>query len=104
MASGTSKNGLRVFTVGSPSNSYLVSIQPERLRKKTRYQWTICRAQTPDQLLSWGHAPSLKEAESAAREEVLALSSGATEGGRVESTITPFTKRVNQYLRRNQTR
>jgi len=76
-----------------------VSVQPERFRNKTRYQWTICRAQAPDELISWGHAASQHEAESAARDEVLALSSGATQGGRVKSTITPFTKRVNRYRR-----
>jgi hypothetical protein len=96
------KDGVRVLTVDKPSSSsYLVSIESERLRKKTRYQWTICRAQAPDQLISWGHAPSRKEAESAARDEVLALSSGLTEGGRVKNTITPFTKLVNEYRRRS---
>jgi hypothetical protein len=99
MAERTPNNGLRIFTVGDPSESYLVSVQPERLRKKTRYQWTICRAEAPDELISWGHAASQPEAESAARDEVLALSSGATQGGRVKSTITPFTKRVNRYHR-----
>ena len=48
---------------------YLVSIQAQPFRKKTRYYWTICSQQTPDFLVSWGHAESQALAEAEAGNE-----------------------------------
>ncbi len=65
---------------------YVVSIQAQPFRKKTRYHWMICQEANPDQMISWGHAPTLEIAETEARNEVKDLSSGLTQGGRVAST------------------
>jgi len=54
----------------------------------------ICRAQNPDELLSWGYEPTLELAEAAARREMEDLSSGATQGGKVNSTVKAFTHRI----------
>jgi uncharacterized protein YceH (UPF0502 family) len=64
---------------------YVVSIQSEAIRKKTRYHWMICRDNNPDELISWGHAPSQELAEAEARHEVDELTAGVTQGGRVAS-------------------
>ena len=68
------------------SGRYVVSIQTQSFRKKTRYHWMICLEGKPDELVSWGHAPTLELAETEARNEVKDLSSGLTQGGRVAST------------------
>ncbi|HEY5175381.1 MAG TPA: hypothetical protein VII95_07425 [Terriglobales bacterium] len=65
---------------------YVVSFQAEPFHKGTRYHWMICWAQNPDELVSWGHAPTQELAEKAAQNEVKDLSSGRTQGGRVTST------------------
>jgi hypothetical protein len=66
--------------------SYVVSFQAEPFHKGTRYHWMICWAQNPDELVSWGHAPTQELAEMAAQNEVKDLSSGRTQGGRVTNT------------------
>jgi hypothetical protein len=68
------------------SRRYVVSIQAQPFRKKTRYHWMICQEHTPDELVSWGHAPTQELAETEAQNEVRDLSSGLTQGGRVAST------------------
>lgn len=65
---------------------YVVSIQAQPFRRKMRYHWMICREQVPDEMISWGHAPTQEQAESEARNEVRDLVSGVTQGGRVAST------------------
>jgi hypothetical protein len=65
---------------------YVISIQAQAFRKKTRYHWMICCEGNPDELVSWGHAPTQELAEGEARNEVRDLSSGVTLGGRVAST------------------
>ncbi len=67
-------------------DQYVVSIQAQSFRKKTRYHWMICWEKNPDELVSWGHAPTQELAEAEARNEVRDLTSGLTQGGRVEST------------------
>ncbi len=62
---------------------YVVSIQAQPFRKKTRYYWTISSEQTPDFLVSWGHAETQALAETEAGNEVRDLLSGLTQGGRV---------------------
>jgi hypothetical protein len=66
------------------SARYIFSIQSERFYKNLRYHWTICTEQSPDQIVSWGHASSKELAESAAQNEIKDLCSGLTQGGRVE--------------------
>jgi len=74
---------------------YVVSFETEPIRKKvTRHHWMICLVQDPDQLVSWGHAPTHALAETEARNEVENLSSGQTQGGHVTSKIMPFTHRM----------
>ncbi len=65
--------------------SYVVSFQAEPFHNGTRYHWMICRAQNPDELVSWGHASTQGLAEEAAQNELKDLSSGLTQGGRVSS-------------------
>jgi hypothetical protein len=62
---------------------YLFSIHAERFYRTLRYHWTICAAQSPDRIVSWGHAASHELAETAAQNEIRDLSSGLTQGGRV---------------------
>jgi hypothetical protein len=45
----------------------------------------ICREQNPDELVSWGNAPTQELAEMAAMQEVTDLSSGLSRGGQVAS-------------------
>jgi hypothetical protein len=63
--------------------TYVSSIQSERFHKNLRFHWVICTTQNPDQLVSWGHAPSRELAEAAVREEIEDLVSGRTIGGQV---------------------
>ena len=46
----------------------------------------ICLEGNPEELVSWGHAPTQELAETEARNEVKDLTSGLTQGGRVPST------------------
>jgi hypothetical protein len=62
---------------------YVVSFQSEPFHKGRRYHWMICWRMNPDELVSWGHAPTQELAENAAQNEVKDLSSGLTRGGRV---------------------
>jgi hypothetical protein len=64
-------------------SQYVVSFQTEPYHKGTRYHWMICWAQNPDELVSWGHAPTQELAEIAAQNEIKDLSSGRTQGGRI---------------------
>ena len=65
---------------------FVVSFQAEPFHKGTRYHWMICRAQNPDELVSWGHAPTQELAETAAQNEIKDLSLGRTAGGRITNT------------------
>jgi hypothetical protein len=46
----------------------------------------ICWENNPDEMVSWGHAPTQELAETEAQNEVKDLTSGLTQGGRVAST------------------
>ena len=83
--------------VENVASSYVTTFQSEHFHKSMRYHWVVCRAQNPDEMVSWGHAPTQQEAELAARKEVNDLCLGLTEGGRVTNTVTPFTKRCPQF-------
>ena len=78
--------------MGQPVSPYVLSFQSEHFHKGKRYHWMICWTHKPDELVSWGHAASREQAESAARQEVTDLLSGASKGGRVISAITAFTR------------
>lgn len=65
-----------------PSGVYTISYEAERSYGGTRYYWTICRAEAPDELVSWGYSRTEAEAALAAQNEVNDLSAGLTQGGR----------------------
>jgi hypothetical protein len=75
-------------------NTFVVSFDVEPYHQGTRHHWMICRSQNPDELVSWGHAPTRELAERAAEREMEELSSGRTEGGQAASPIKPYTHRV----------
>jgi hypothetical protein len=64
---------------------YVVSYEAQPFRKARRYYWMICREHNPDELVSWGNAPTQELAETAARQEVADLSSGLSSGGQLAS-------------------
>ena len=65
---------------------YVVSFETQPFRKARRYYWMICREHNPDELVSWGNAPTQELAETGARQEVTDLSSGLSHGGQVANT------------------
>ena|SRR5690349_12541202 len=78
-----------------PKNSaaYVLSFEAEHFYQGMRIHWTVCTAQDPDRLVSWGHAPTQELAESAARREVEDLSAGRSQGGRVMNPVQAHTRR-----------
>jgi hypothetical protein len=76
-------------------DGYLLSFEVDNLsRRRTRHHWMICSADSPNQLLSWGHAPTTELAETDAKSEMDSLSSGLTQGGQVKRTVMPFSRRT----------
>ena len=75
----------REFPMNHELGRYVVSIQAQPFRRKTRYHWMICGEQTPEELISWGHATTQELAEAEAGNEVRDLVSGLTHGGRVDN-------------------
>ncbi len=69
-----------------PAGQYVVSFEAQPFRKARRHYWMICREHNPDELVSWGNAPTQELAETAARQEVTDLSSGLSHGGQVANT------------------
>ena len=61
-------------------SSYVMSFECERFYQGWRYHWMICTRRKPDELVSWGHAPTREQAEEAARKEVNKLLAGLTRG------------------------
>jgi hypothetical protein len=68
-------------------NSYVLSFEAERFYRGFRYHWMICSVQNPDELLSWGYAPTRELAETSAGSEVKKLESGVSKTGRVRQRI-----------------
>lgn len=64
----------------SSSNPFALSFDMERYYRGERHYWAISAVQNPDELLSWGHAPTRELAEQAAGIELEALSSGRSRG------------------------
>ena len=77
----------------NPAGRYVSSFQAERFHRDVRYHWMVCCEHKPDELVSWGHAPTQELAEAAAQNEVKDLSSGFSKGGRVAST-----KKSSSYI------
>ena len=90
----SAKSESRKYLTKPAVDSFSLSFEEQSLRnKKTRYHWMICSTRNPDLLVSWGYAPTHEVAEIEARNELEDLASGRTQGGRVASSITPFTRR-----------
>ncbi len=68
-------------------NSYVLSFEAERFYRGCRYHWMICSVQNPDELVSWGYAPTRELAKTAAESEVNKLESGLSKTGRVRERI-----------------
>lgn len=81
-------------TVEKAVTTYIVSFDAEPYHQATRHHWMICRSENPDQLVSWGHAPTRELAEAAAEKEIQDLSAGRTQGGHAASAVKPFTHRI----------
>jgi L-alanine-DL-glutamate epimerase-like enolase superfamily enzyme len=68
---------------------YVLTFESEPVRNRQqrhqqkRHHWMICLAKSPDELVSWGHAPTHELAESEARKELKDLLSGLTQGRHV---------------------
>ncbi len=86
-------NGCKKQGMTEPKKRYLVSFQAEPFHRYVRHHWTICEAQKPEELVSWGHAPTRELAETAAQKEVQNLTSGATAGGKAPAGARPVTYR-----------
>lgn len=67
-----------------PVDPYVLCFESESVsNKRKRHHWMICLAKRPDELVSWGHAPTYELAESEARKELTDLLSGLTQDGHV---------------------
>jgi hypothetical protein len=65
-------------------DSYVLSFESESVSNKhKRHHWMICLAKKPDELVSWGHAPTHELADSEARHELSDLHSGLTQGAQI---------------------
>ena len=73
---------------------YVVLFQGEPFHKGKRYHWMICRAQNPEELVSWGHEPTRELAEGAAQREVKHLSTGLIQGGMATGKMKPLRRRI----------
>src|ERR1700687_934189 len=83
----------RAVAMNQELGQYVVSIQAQPFRGKTRYHWMICLEHTPKELISWGHATTQVLAEAEASNEVRDLASGVTQGGRGASASHCFIHR-----------
>ena len=66
-------------------SAFVVSIESERFYRGWRYYWMVCAAWNPEELVSWGHAPTRELAQMAAENAVTKLESGLTQGWRLSS-------------------
>jgi hypothetical protein len=69
------------------ANSYVLSFETERFYHACRYHWMIRSVKSPEELVSWGYAPTRKLAEMAAGSEVDKLESGSAKTGNVKLRI-----------------
>jgi len=75
---------------------YVLTLEREHFYQAWRYHWTICAARRPDELVSWGHAPTREMAEAVAGNEVEKLEFGAPHGKRVNSPSKASTAKLVQ--------
>jgi hypothetical protein len=75
---------------------YTVSFQHEPFRQGTRHYWLICRDQQPNEMVSWGYAPTVEMAQEAARKELEDLSSGESQGGQASCSVKPSTNWISR--------
>lgn len=69
------------------ADSYVLSFEAERFYRGCRYHWMIRSIQNPDELVSWGYAPTRELAETAAGSEIEKLESGSAKTGKVKQRI-----------------
>jgi len=69
------------------ANSYVSSFEVDRFYRGCRYHWMICSVQNPDELVSWGHAPTRELAETAAGSAVHMLESGLPRTGKATQPV-----------------
>ena len=60
--------------------SFVVSFDAQRFYRCRRYYWTVCEAENLEELVLWGHAPTLRLAEFAARTAIEKLELGSPAG------------------------
>lgn len=86
-------NPVTPAAVNYVGRKFVLSFQSERFYKGVRYHWMVCLDNDPNQLVSWGHAPSQQMAEQAGQIEITDLLSGLSTGGQVVSTVKAFSRR-----------
>jgi hypothetical protein len=70
---------------------YVLSFDSESVRnKQKRHHWMICLAKNPDELVSWGYAPTYDLAKTEAQKELTDLLSGLAQGGHVSEQNYAF--------------
>ena len=77
------------FAMKGAAERYVCSVRLERYFRRWRHHWLVCRANEPDELVAWGHAPTQELAEAAARNQIADLASGLSKGGRVVGAVIP---------------
>jgi len=63
-------------------DSYILSFEAQPFYQGRRFHWMICSVQNPDELVSWGYAPTRALAEMAAEREIGRLQSDLSTSGR----------------------
>lgn len=61
------------------ANFYILSFEAERFYRGCRYHWMIRSVKNPEELVSWGYAPTRELAETAAGSEISKLESGLSQ-------------------------
>ena len=82
---GTSSSKDQQQPRNSTIRSDILSVEPERSHTGQRFFWTVCAAQKPDELLSWGDSPTRELAVAAANNEIERMKSGSRASGRVRN-------------------
>lgn len=96
MTQNSSQRPKRTSRVDSVTiGSFVVTFESDRFYQNRRCYWMICAAQNPDELVSWGHAPTRELAETVAVTQVENLFSGPAKTGaspaRASQSLTEMT-------------
>ena len=59
--------------------NYILSFEADYSQRGQRHHWVICATVNPEEMVCWGHAPTRRLAELAARSEVTKLESALVE-------------------------